>query len=125
MKLLLDTHIWIWSMAEPQRLSASAVAAIRQPGAECCVSVVSIWESSLLLERQRISVAGTFAAIIRQQEEAGMSRFIAVTKEIALAAADVPRELRDPADRLLLATARVEGMRLITADRQLQRFLPD
>lgn len=123
MKLLLDTHIWIWWMADPARLPADAAKAIRHPQAERWVSVVSLWETHQLQAKGRIAITGALSMAVAQQQLAGATRFQPINVEIALAMAEMPLELRDPADRWLLATARVEGMRLITADRQLRRFM--
>lgn len=123
MRLLLDTHIWIWWMADPARLPAGVAVAIRHPQAERWVSVVSLWETAQLQAKRRIAITGALPAIVAQQQQSGATRFQPISVEIALAMAAMPPDLRDPADRLLLATAQVEGMRLITADRQLQRYV--
>lgn len=124
MRLLLDTHIWLWGLLEPERIPAPLAAGLKRAQFQRWVSAVSVREAVMLIERGRISLPH-FEALVGRLRSSGEIQFAALTVDIALEMARVPRELRDPADRLLLATARVEGMRLITADRRLQRFLPD
>ncbi|HVU05263.1 MAG TPA: hypothetical protein VHE30_26125, partial [Polyangiaceae bacterium] len=58
MKLLLDTHIWIWSLDDPKRLKPAVVKALRNPRTELWLSSISVWEATLLLDRGRIRVKG-------------------------------------------------------------------
>ena len=66
MKLLLDTHIWLWGLLEPERLSPSVRAALQSPDNELWLSPISVWEALLLVERGRLSVTVAPADWVRQ-----------------------------------------------------------
>lgn len=117
MKLLLDTHIWIWSVSERARLSARVRKEIADTGNELWVSPVSAWELLILNSKRRIQLAPNprewMARASTQVREAPL------TQEIVLAAFDLPLKTNDPADRFLAATAEVLGLTLVTADQML------
>jgi PIN domain nuclease of toxin-antitoxin system len=120
--ILLDTHVLIWAVGDPKRLSRAAVSEIkraRQSGG-LAVSAITLWELGLLMNRGRIQAPGTVESSIRQLLEDVIVRPIA--PEIAALAAQFPDEYpRDPADRLIGATARAEGLTLITRDENIRR----
>ena len=117
MRLLLDTHSWLWSLREPQRLSRRIARELDGPGNELWLSPVSTWEALLLQAKGRIQVPGDLAEWLalatRNLWEAPL------THEIALAAHRLPWSHQDPADRLLAATAQVLGLILVTGDVRL------
>ncbi len=120
MKLLLDTHVWIWSHLAPERLSKKAAAAMRSTRHELWLSPVSIWELLLLAESGRIRVRGSAREWIEQalrnkpMQEAGLNH------AVAIASRDVSIEHQDPADRFIAATAAVYDLTLVTADERLR-----
>lgn len=117
MKLLLDTHIWIWSLAEPKRISRLVQKELRDASNELWLSPVSTWEVLLLHARRRIQIVGDprewIAGATAHLREAPL------THEIIVAAQELPLSHRDPADRFLVATAAVLGLTLVTADHRL------
>lgn len=116
---LLDTHIWIWSLAEPQRLVRKVRAVLDSPTSTLWLSSISVWEVIVLAQRKRLQfAAGVDTWIARARAEAPM-REAPLTHEIVLATQDLDLPHRDPADRFLLATARALGLTLITADERL------
>lgn len=117
MKLLLDTHVWIWSLTDPDRLSARARREISKPSHELWLSPVSVWELALLIEKGRLAVHGHLEAFLPK----ATSRFreAPISFDIAAAFADARLAHGDPADRLLVATARVLNLTLVTADERL------
>lgn len=118
MRLLLDTHILLWALADSRRLSARALEHLQDPGNECWVSSASVWEIAIkaALGRHRLNAPlGELEALI---DEAGF-RSLDVTRRHALAVAGVRIGHADPFDRLLLAQCQVETLRLLTADRAL------
>lgn len=117
MRLLLDTHIWLWSVASPDRLTPKVRRALARPGHELWLSPVSTWELVLLLQKKRISIDGHLEAWLPKAQ--GPLREALLTHDIAAAAADFPLPHGDPADRLLVATARVLHLTLVTADEQI------
>jgi PIN domain nuclease of toxin-antitoxin system len=117
MRLLLDTHIWLWSVSSPDRLSPKVRRALEKPGHELWLSAISTWELVLLLQKKRLSIEGHLEAWLPKAQHA--LREAPLTHDIAAAAADLPLVHGDPADRLLLATARVLHLTLVTADDRL------
>lgn len=119
MKLLLDTHIWLWALLDPARLTAEVHAALSSSDNEIWLSPVSVWEALMLAERGRIAVPGDAEAWVRQMVSALPRREATLTHEIALASRQVELSHEDPADRFLAATARVLDLTLVTADERL------
>lgn len=117
MKLLLDTHIWIWSLTQPKRLSRRVQTELEDQNNELWISPVSTWEFLLLHARGRIRVAGNSREWVSRAS--AYMREAPLTHEIVLAAQELPLEHQDPADRFLAATASVLGLTLITSDRRL------
>jgi len=117
LKLLLDTHIWLWSLAEPSRLSSRVQHELRDRGNELWLSSVSTWEALLLHAKGRIRLHGSIREWVTQ---ATMHlREAPLTHEIVIAAQELTFPHPDPADRFLVATAEVLGLTLVTADHRL------
>lgn len=119
MKLLLDTHIWLWGLLEPERLSPSVRAALQSPDNELWLSPISVWEALLLVERGRLSVSVAPTDWVQQMVRAIPRREAPLTHDIALMSRRLSLAHQDPADRFLAATAKVLGLTLVTADERL------
>ena len=123
MNLLLDTHVWVWSHTEPERLTKRVSAALTDRRNELWLSPISIWEFLLLAQRGRVRPQGGLDA--RDWVEAALSRVpmheAALTRDVALRSRFVRVEHEDPADRFLAATAEVYELTLVTADERLLR----
>jgi PIN domain nuclease of toxin-antitoxin system len=117
LKLLLDTHIWIWSLAEPNRLTQRLQRELKDQGNELWLSPVSTWEALLLHARGRIQLRGSAREWVA--EATAYLREAPLTHEIVAAAQELPLPHQDPADRFLAATAAVLGLTLVTADHRL------
>ena len=117
MRLLLDTHVWLWSLREPQRLSRRIARELDDPSNELWLSPVSAWEALLLKAKGRIQVPGDVAEWLALATQ--NLREAPLTHEIALAAHRLPSSQQDPADRFLAATAQVLDLILVTADVRL------
>jgi PIN domain nuclease of toxin-antitoxin system len=117
LRLLLDTHIWLWSLAETNQLSRQVQQELRNVHNELWLSPVSTWEALLLHAKGRIRLHGGIedwvARATRHLREAPL------THEIVVAAWELPFQHPDPADRFLAATAEVLGLTLVTADHRL------
>lgn len=119
MRLLLDTHIWIWALLDPARLSADVRSALESPDNEIWLSPISVWEALVLAERGRLAVPGDVQAWIRQMVSAVPRREATLTHEVAMASRQLALPHADPADRFLAATAFVLELTLVTADERL------
>ena len=117
MKLLLDTHIWLWSLSDTSRLSRRVQRELRNPANELWLSPVSTWEALLLNAKGRIRVHGDLKQWLKQAT--AHLREAPLTHEIVLAAQQLPFSHPDPADRFLAATAHVLTLTLVTADLRL------
>jgi PIN domain nuclease of toxin-antitoxin system len=116
---LLDTHIWLWSRVEPDRLSTRVARRLRDPRNELWLSPISVWEAMLLIERGRIEVEGSPAGWIRSALATGPLRNAPLDREVALTSRSISGIGDDPADRFIAASAIVHELTLVTADRRL------
>ena len=121
MRLLLDTHVWIWALAAPERLARRARVALEDPDNELWLSAMSVWEAHLLAERGRILVDGPAGEAIQRALVQFPVRDAPITRAVAMASRSVSLAHDDLADRFIVATAAVEGLRLLTADVRLLR----
>ena len=121
MNLLLDTHVALWAITDHPGLSATARKLILSPRATVWISVASIWEISIKhsLGRGEMPVSGDDA--VRHFRAAGY-QFLAIEPEHAAAIETLPRHHQDPFDRLLVAQALIEPMRLLTHDHTIARY---
>lgn len=119
MRLLLDTHIWIWSLVQPERLGKRVIRALQRDDAELWLSPISVWELVNLVDRDRIRLGSPADHWIEEALRRVPLHEAPVTHEVALATRSVKLSHADPADRFLVATAQVFGLRLVTADERL------
>jgi PIN domain nuclease of toxin-antitoxin system len=116
LNLLLDTHIWIWSKLDPNRLGKRAAQELSTGSNELWLSPVSVWEALILMQKGRIRVQNPFAWVERAAEQ---MREAPLTQEIVRTGLAMPLPHADPADRFLAATAKVLKLTLLTADQRL------
>jgi len=120
-RLLLDTHIWLWSLLEPSRLSKRVAAALEDLQTELWLSPISVWEVLMLAQRKRVILTPDAEAWVRESLEQVPVHEAPINHEIAIESRLIDLEHDDPADRFLAATARVYDLTLVTADRRLFR----
>ncbi len=121
MRLLLDTHIWLWSLLEPSHLGRRVRRRLTDPVAELWLSPISVWELSVLLREGRVRLEGGFQEWLEAAFERAPLREAPLTREVAAATYDIELPHRDPADAFLAATARVFDLTLVTGDERLIR----
>jgi PIN domain nuclease of toxin-antitoxin system len=119
MNLLLDTHIWIWSVLEPKRLSPRVARELTYPENQLWLSPISVWELQLLHRKQRIELEEGPAPWVRKTLGLLQLNEAPLTIDVALEVAAVSLPHGDPADHFLVAAARVFGLTLVTADERL------
>ena len=116
MALLLDTHAFLWYIANDRRLSATAAARIADPDTQVRVSVVSAWEIVIKLGTGKLTLDRPLAQLWPESMAANDFAVLDITSEHVLALEGVPPHHRDPFDRLLIAQALTEGFDLVSAD---------
>ena len=121
MRLLLDTHLLVWAMGEPERLPAGCAAMLEDPSNSLVFSVASLWELVIkqALGRPDFNLE---PSLLRQALLSGGWQELPIEASHALAVSQLPPLHRDPFDRLLLAQAQVDGLLLLTADSQLSLY---
>ena len=120
MKLLLDTHIWIWSLLEPSKITPRIAKALENPANEKWLSPISVWELRVLVEKGRVKLNMGFEEWIAQALTEFSPREAPLTTEVVLAMNKIHLPHRDPADAFLAATARVFHLTLVTVDTRLR-----
>jgi PIN domain nuclease of toxin-antitoxin system len=118
-KLLLDTHIWVWSVSDDARLTDTVRRVLGDPVHELWVSSISTWEVLILAERGRLLLDPDAHAWVRQALSDAPIREAPITIDVALASRSMRLDTQDPADRFIAASAMVFGLTLVTADRAL------
>jgi len=124
LKVLLDTHIWMWWLLGSSRLPAPERAALDRLGSRGSVrlAAVSLWEAQMLHAKGRLILDRAFDVWIREATAVGVIEIVPLDVEVVIALADLPVTFHgDPADRLIVATARAHRLRLATHDRAVRR----
>ncbi|MBO3274733.1 type II toxin-antitoxin system VapC family toxin [Pseudomonas schmalbachii] len=118
MRVLLDTHILLWALADDERLSSKARRLI-EDASEIYISAASFWEMTIKVSQGRLDV--DLDEIRGYCRESGFIE-LPIAVEHAIAVKDLEQHHRDPFDRILVATAITEPMRLITADPLVAKY---
>lgn len=125
MRLLLDTHVWLWRLLAPDRLSGDAERAIADPGSALHLSPVSTWETLVLARKGRLSLRPSPSHWVLDALRRSALTSIPLTHDIALRSEALDGlASEDPADRFLVASAIEHDLVLVTADRSLRAFEP-
>lgn len=124
MRLLLDTHIALWTILDDPRLSSTARRLIADPGNLKHVSTASIWEIAVkhALAARRPNLMPVSGATAKLKFAAAEFRFLAVSADHAAAIDDLALHTTDPFDRLLVAQAQHEPLKLVTHDKRLAAY---
>ncbi len=121
MKLLLDTHIFLWGFLEPERIPETVARELEESSNELWLSPISIWESLVLAAKKRVELKPDPESWVRRSLRELGSKEAPVTVEVAIVSRKLDIEAEDPADRFLAATAAVFDLTLVTADASLRR----
>jgi PIN domain nuclease of toxin-antitoxin system len=121
MKGLLDTHTFLWWDSEPSKLSAVALAFLKDPANTPLLSVVSVWEILIKKQLGKLPLNTPLTTMLVKQQANGIV-VLAVALDHVLALDALPPLHKDPFDRLLIAQAHAEGAALLTADPIIARY---
>ena len=124
--IAIDTHVLVWlATGARQMISKKAMKRISEElvNGQIWVSAISAWEIAMLVERERLLLSIDVESWLKKVGEINAIRFQPVTNKIALESVRLPGEFhKDPADRMIVATARTMGLALVTADEKIQAY---
>jgi len=122
MRILVDTHAWIWWLIEPQRLSRDAVTLLADRGTAVYLSTASVWEVIIKHAVGKLALPAAPEVLVPQaMADDGMIE-LPIAHRHALQVTHLPIHHRDPFDRVIIAQAQVEGMPILTADRRFAAY---
>lgn len=116
MKLLLDTHTFIWWDSDPTKLSGTVLALCHDPANDLLLSVTSLWEMQIKSQLGKLSLRLPLADIVSQQQSTNGLQLLPITQAHIYALDGLPTPHKDPFDRLLVVQANDEGALLVSAD---------
>lgn len=122
MKLLLDTHVWIWWLTAPDRLTSEASSALSDAESRLYLSPASTWELMVKSAAGRVNVSGSVEALVQEAISASGVQPLPIEHAHALQLRRLPPHHRDRFDRMLVAQAQADQMILVTANRQLSAY---
>jgi PIN domain nuclease of toxin-antitoxin system len=121
-KLLLDTHVWLWWNTEPERLSSAVLKQIADHRNQVFLSAASIWEMAIKRGLGKLPIPEAVGAYVTRRLAADNVESLSVSAEHAAAVETLDRLHNDPFDRLLIVQARHEGLRLLTTDEKVLAY---
>jgi PIN domain nuclease of toxin-antitoxin system len=122
MRLLLDTHTFIWWDSEPAKLSAQALALSQDQQNSLLLSVTSVWEMQIKLQLDKLKLILSLSEIIENQQQTNHLGILPVLLSHVLALQSLPAHHKDPFDRLLIARANVEDVIIVSNDPMFPKY---
>jgi PIN domain nuclease of toxin-antitoxin system len=122
MKLLLDTHIFIWWADQPEKLSPAALSALEDEANELLLSVASVWEMQIKIQLRKLKLSLPLNQLVKIQQETNDLTISPVTLTHVLALDALPFHHKDPFDRLLIAQSIKEDLTLVSADARFSAY---
>jgi PIN domain nuclease of toxin-antitoxin system len=124
--IVLDTHVLLWWVSGSDELSVAAKKAIKRTltqGSELIVSAISAWEISMLIDKERLILSMDVESWLDEVSQIDGVRFMPVDNEIGIKSTVLPGDFhKDPADRMIVATARKLAVPLVTADEKIRNY---
>ncbi len=119
--VLLDTHVWWWALNEPQSLSRKALQTIRKnPPGQRAIASISMWEFAMMVSTGRVEIGMSTEQWLDQAVNKTGLEVLDLSCSIAAESCNLPGKFhKDPADRIIVATARINGLALITKDQKI------
>jgi PIN domain nuclease of toxin-antitoxin system len=121
-QVLLDTHVWIWLSIDARQSLSRRAQEVMRGGSPKWISAISCWELAKLVERRRLGFTIPTLSWIRRSLTENDLRIADLTPEIAVESTKLQGFHRDPADQIIVATSRVLGMPVVTADQRIIQF---
>ena len=126
LSILLDTHILMWWRCDPQRLTkpqAAALAALESRSTPAAISSITLWELAKMVERGRAEITVPLDDWLAEIESHPLLTVLPLTGRIVAESVRLGNDFqRDPADQIIVATARCHGLKLVTADERIRRW---
>ena len=122
MKLLLDTCCWLWWLNKPDKLSENQLDAIANRRNQLFLSVVSIWEISIKVNNQKLTIPQPLNKLIEQQCPLDAIKILDIKPIHAIEAGDLVLYHKDPFDRMIIAQAKIEDLTIVTSDLVFQKY---
>lgn len=123
--IVLDTHVWVWWLNDPEVLSPGARDTIEEAkqAESILISCISAWEIAMLVARGRLVLTMGVREWVAKSEALPFFKFVPVSNTIAIRAVELPGEFhQDPADRIIVATALSVGARVVTKDEKIINY---
>lgn len=124
MRILVDTHVFLWLMTEPQRVAPAVRSACLDETNQLVLSVVSLWEMQIKSGLGKLTLHLPLRQLLAEQVEQGPFELLAVLAEHVLALDSLPTHHQDPFDRLLIAQAVSENLQLASQDHKVEAYRP-
>jgi PIN domain nuclease of toxin-antitoxin system len=121
---LLDTHVWVWWLTPRSPITEAQRTALDEEAArgELFLSAISLWEAQMLHARERLTLPLPFGAWLRRAADERMLTVLPIDVDVILALESLPASFHgDPADRIIVATARTHALPLATHDAAIRR----
>jgi PIN domain nuclease of toxin-antitoxin system len=122
LRVLLDTHCWLWVWTDPERFSTEARALLGDPANETFLSAASAWEIAIKCALGRLALPEPPPEFVSKRTRLSGATALAIEHAHAVHVAALPMHHKDPFDRMLIAQAQVEGMSIMTVDRRFEPY---
>ena len=122
MKVLIDTHVFLWSIASPKKLSSRARSVIESGNNQVFLSVASLWEIVIKVQVGKLSLPDHAERYLRRRIAETDIEVLPITAEHTLKLFSIPDHHRDPFDRILVAQSLEEQIAIVTADTAVTRY---
>jgi PIN domain nuclease of toxin-antitoxin system len=122
MRLLLDTHAWLWILIEPERIGPRTRALLAESGNTFMLSIASVWELAIKHAAGRLSLPEPPLEYVRSRTRADGIGLLAMSAEHVCRAASLERHHADPFDRVLVAQAQIEDLVVVTHDQHIPKY---
>jgi PIN domain nuclease of toxin-antitoxin system len=121
-KVLIDTHCWLWLCVSPERISEGVLERLSDPATVRLLSSASVWEMAIKYELSKLELPVHPRDFVPTRLETTQTEILPISAVHALRTADLPRHHRDPFDRMIIAQALVEGAPVVTVDPNFEKY---